>query len=191
MVFPKILTCIFCTLLVIVPVSVTQSNVKPTLEEIKVTHKKIVEPVIVLDPQEVFCLAQNIYFEARGEDKEGQIAVAHVTLNRVNSEKFPNTVCEVVYQAQLSKWWLEQGKEVPIKHKCQFSWYCDGKSDGIKDWESFDLIAEMSRGVLSGKYTDNTNGAVYYHADHVTPDWSHSFKVAAVFNTHIFYTDVR
>ena len=78
------------------------------------------------------CLADNMYFEARNQSWRGIVAVGMVTLNRVNDKRFPEILCEVVKQGPISKWWLEQkGKIVPIRHKCQFSWYCDGKSDKI------------------------------------------------------------
>ncbi len=78
---------------------------------------------------EAICLATNIYHEARGESYAGKVAVANVTMNRVTSPKFPNTICDVVYQAQTKENW--KGNTVPKRNKCQFSWYCDGKSDDI------------------------------------------------------------
>lgn len=193
MVFPKILSWIFALVLILTPtvavLSIDPIPTLPPLELIKVTAVPVVIKEKLPDPEEVFCLAQNIYHEARGEDLSGQVAVAHVTMNRVNSKKFPNTVCEVVYQARYSKWWLERGKKVPILHKCQFSWYCDGKSDGIGDWDSFDNISSVSRDIILGKHEDNTNGAVYYHADYVKPHWSNHMKVSAVYDNHIFYSD--
>ena len=75
------------------------------------------------------CLAQNIYFESRDQSTIGQIAVAEVTLNRVADPRWPNDVCSVVKQGPTYKW----KKTYPIKHRCEFSWYCDGKSDKVKD----------------------------------------------------------
>ena len=84
--------------------------------------------------ESVVCLAKNAYFEARNQSVLSQIAVSQVVMNRVESPDYPNTVCGVVYEAQLSKWYKENmDKEVPLKHKCQFSWYCDGKADIITD----------------------------------------------------------
>ena len=74
---------------------------------------------------EVECLALNIYHEARNQPTAGKLAVAQVTLNRVKHDRFPNTICGVVYQG----YYLNNN---PIKHKCQFSWWCDGKSDKPK-----------------------------------------------------------
>lgn len=191
MVSPKILSWTFALVLVLTPtvavLSAKPTPTSPALEPIVVTATAVVIKQKQPDPEEVFCLAQNVYHEARGEDLSGQVAVAHVTMNRVKSEKFPNTICEVVYQARYSKWWLERGKKVPILHKCQFSWYCDGKSDGIGDWDSFDNISSVSRDIILGKHEDNTNGAVYYHADYVKPNWSNHMKVSAVYDNHIFY----
>ena len=79
------------------------------------------------DRQSMVCLAKNIYFEARDQSTKGQIGVALVTINRVNSKHFPNTLCKVVHQGQINRY----GKM--ILHKCHFSWYCDGKSDTPKD----------------------------------------------------------
>ena len=193
MVSPKILTCTVLFFLIVTATFAVFSNqpkeLQQKLQPIETTVSKIIIKQKLPDPEEVFCLAQNIYHEARGEDLSGQVAVAHVTMNRVNSRKFPNTVCEVVYQARYSKWWMERGKKVPIRHKCQFSWYCDGKSDGIGDWDSFDNIAIVSREIILGIHEDNTNGAVYYHADYVKPNWSNAMTVSAVYDNHIFYSD--
>jgi len=87
--------------------------------------------------QEMICLAENIYFEARAESIEGKAAVANVTRNRVNSSLFPNSYCGVVYQGPVRESWkTKQDPNLepvyyPIKHRCQFSWYCDGKKDVI------------------------------------------------------------
>jgi spore germination cell wall hydrolase CwlJ-like protein len=191
MVSPKVLSWLFALSLITIP-TVAALSVKPTpttppLEPIKVTVTPIVIEEKLPDPEEVLCLAQNVYFEARGENISGQMAVAHVTINRVKNDKYPNTICGVVYQAKFSKWWLSQGKKVPIKYQCQFSWYCDGKSDMITDWKTFDNIVEVSRQIIRGHHEDNTNGAIFYHADYVKPKWSDSLQVSAVFDSHIFY----
>ena len=80
---------------------------------------------------ETYCLARNIYFEAGNQPLAGRIAVAHVTLNRVNDVQFPNTICAVVYQ---TKWKINwKGNKVHVLNKCQFSWFCDGKPDKPTD----------------------------------------------------------
>ena len=78
----------------------------------------------------VACLAMAIYFEARGEPTLGQVAVGHVVMNRVHSERYPSDVCEVVKQAQT------RNKKI-IKHRCQFSFYCDGKPESAEDESAY------------------------------------------------------
>ena len=137
---------------------------------------------------ETHCLATNIYFEARGESLEGKKAVAFVTLNRVESESFPNDICSVVYQAQYSSWWKEKrDRLVPIRNKCQFSWYCDGKSDSIRNTREYENLYRLASEVILGKHEDNTDGAEYYHADHVYPDWRLAFNKTTKIDAHIFY----
>ena len=94
-----------------------------------IEHK---EKEIFLEKQkQIECLATNIYHEARSESTIGKIAVAWVTVNRVNTERYPDTVCGVVYDAVLDS------KGNPKRHQCQFSWYCDGKSDDIKNKDAW------------------------------------------------------
>ena len=92
------------------------------------------------------CLAENVYFEARGQGQAGWVAVAQVTLNRVQDTRFPNTICEVVKQGLT----YESGH--PIKNKCQFSWYCDGKSDKVKILKVYSEINELINMFLTKSY---------------------------------------
>jgi spore germination cell wall hydrolase CwlJ-like protein len=133
--------------------------------------------------KQVECLAKNIYHEARNEGITGQKAVAWATLNRVESKKYPNTICEVVYQAQLN----ENG--IPIRNKCQFSWFCDGKSDDIKNQSAWNVAQSIAEDVMSsyGKETDPTNGSFMYHAHYVTPYWASSYEKQVRIDSHIFY----
>lgn len=133
--------------------------------------------------EEVSCLAQNIYHEARGEGILGQLAVAWVTLNRVHSSLFPNTVCEVVKQG-------EKNKRGELKrHRCQFSWYCDGRPDKIGDPMAWAAAQVLALGVISGYNTvsDPTKGALFYHADYVKPEWRKRLKQTTRIGIHIFY----
>ena len=141
--------------------------------------------------ESIVCLAKNAYFEARNQSVLSQIAVSQVVMNRVQSPDFPNTVCGVVYEAQLSKWYKEKmDKEVPLKHKCQFSWYCDGKADIITDIDSYKIALAVAHQVLS-KYTmhDVTDGAVFYHAYYVNPRWAKEKIKTVVHEDHIFYRE--
>ena len=137
---------------------------------------------------EIECLAQNIYFEARGEAVEGRIAVGYVTLNRVKSKRFPDNVCDVVYQAKYSKWWEEvHQKRVPVRHACQFSWYCDGVADEIEDYPAYEKALMLAQGIMDGQFIDNTMGATHYHAKHVDPWWNMHYNVVADIGNHLFY----
>ena len=135
------------------------------------------------DPQ-IACLAQNIYFEARNESTAGQIAVANVVLNRKKSKAFPDTVCEVVYEGPHYE--TSGGRLFPYKHRCQFSWYCDGKSDLIKNMPKYEDLYVLANFIYNSNI-DITDGALFYHADYVDPEWSDSMKVTATIDTHIFY----
>jgi len=129
------------------------------------------------------CLALNLYHEARGDSKLGQIAVGYVTLNRVQSRKYPNTVCDVVYQAHVNS------KGQPIRNKCQFSWYCDGKSDVPKNQAKFEEAMHNAEWVMKyyGIERDITDGAIMYHAYYSNPYWSLHYTRTSRIESHIFY----
>jgi len=134
------------------------------------------------------CLANNIYFEAKGQSKAGQIAVGLVVMNRMKDSRYPDTVCEVVYQAQYSQWWKDNhNKDVPVRHRCQFSWFCDGKSDKIHDIKSYARIYQLSTRILSGRYDGMLEGATHYHADYVNPSWNKEKTLIGQIGDHIFY----
>ena len=124
---------------------------------------------------EVKCLAKNIYFEARNQSIQGMYAVADVTLNRVKDSRWPSTVCEVVKQRR--------------EGVCQFSWYCDGKSDEVKDKESYKKILDFARLMMHNeiRFVDITDGATHYHADYVSPSWAKTKTRTTEIGDHIFY----
>ena len=119
--------------------------------------------------QAVLCLAMNVYWEARSEDTKGQLAVAEVTLNRVESEKYPDNICDVVWQRK------------------QFSWTHDGKSDNpkhVKAWEKAQRIALFAMATSNKIVGDDVT---HYHADYTQPYWTTSYERVAKVGTHIFY----
>lgn len=132
---------------------------------------------------EQHCLALNIYHEARGESEEAQLAVAHVTLNRVASSRFPNSICGVVKQAQRDS----TGKI--IRHRCQFSWFCDGASDTPKEAEAWHRAQRLAKTAVQWHAVgeDFSRGATHYHADYVSPYWASSFKRTVKIDKHLFY----
>ena len=122
------------------------------------------------------CLALNIYHEARGEGMMGKYAVAHVVMNRVEHDRFPDTVCDVITQRRNNR-----------LHQCQFSWYCDGRSDTPQDKDAWAEAQLIARDVLNEETDDITHGALFYHAHYVSPFWAEEFTQTVVYGTHIFY----
>lgn len=130
-----------------------------------------------------YCLALNLYHEARGDSVLGMKAVGWVTLNRVHSQRYPDTICDVVYQARLDS----NGN--PIRNQCQFSWWCDGKSDVPRDEKSWNQVNDIAHEVMQeyGVIEDFTEGATMYHASYVNPYWADSYDRTVRIDTHIFY----
>tara|TARA_R110000796_G_C14547400_1_gene433512 strand:+ start:867 stop:1343 length:477 start_codon:yes stop_codon:yes gene_type:complete len=129
---------------------------------------------------EELCLVQSIYFEARSESFIGQVAVANVILQRVISKSFPNTICGVVHSG---KYW----KGNPIKNRCSFSYWCDGKSEKMYDYESYYEAILVSKLVLGGGKLDLIDKATHYHASYVYPNWAPKMKRIIQIGKHIFY----
>ena len=131
---------------------------------------------------EVKCLALNIYHEARNQPLVGKLAVAQVTINRVNHNRFPDSVCAVVRQG----FYYNQS---PIKNKCQFSWWCDGKSDKPKDKASWQQIQILADKIYTGFFDgiDIVKGATHYHASYVKPYWAKDKQKLIKIKNHIFY----
>ena len=118
------------------------------------------------------CLAMNIYFEARSESTLGQHAVAQVTMNRVASDKYPNSVCDVVWQSG------------------QFSWTNDGKSDVPKNKEAWEKAKHIAKLTLEDSTRERffiPPEVLYYHANYVKPYWAKKFVVVKKYGNHIFY----
>lgn len=126
------------------------------------------------------CLATNIYHEARGESFAGKLAVGLVTMNRVASPHHPDDVCGVVHEG---KYW----NNIPIKNKCQFSWWCDGKSDKPTDEKAWSESLDIAMRLLSEKPLDFTDGATHYHSIQVEPYWADTMRVTMRIDNHIFY----
>ncbi len=131
----------------------------------------------------LMCMAFNIYHEANNQSMLGQIAVGQVVMNRVASPSFPNTVCEVIKQGQAYK----NGKMV--LHKCQFSWYCDGKRDEITmNTRAWSRALDYASIVISGRIVmDVTQGSLWYHAYYVKPSWARQKERVTRIDSHIFY----
>lgn len=127
--------------------------------------------------QQLTCLAKNIYYEAGSEPFEGKVAVAQVTLNRVESGKFPSDICKTVYQKNV----------VYSKVICQFSWFCEkGPQTKPMHKETYAESMEVAKKVLLENFRlPSLKDALYYHADYVNPQWNKP-KLTKI-GRHIFY----
>ena len=128
---------------------------------------------------ELKCLTQAVYFEARGENIDGQIAVAEVIMNRVESDLWPNNVCDVISQG------------ADQLNRCQFSFICDGKPESITDRASYQRAKDVALLVLQGERRGIAGGATHYHADYVNPSWAGHMLRTATVGTHLFYKRKR
>ena len=136
----------------------------------------------------IMCLALNAYWEARNQSHKGMIGVSQVVMNRVESEYFPNTVCEVVKQGPTRQSWKDPEVRIPVKNRCQFSWYCDGKPDVPKNEKAWKKAQDVAFLVLYNKINlDVTEGATHYHATYVRPAWARTKTKTTRIEKHIFY----
>ena len=134
--------------------------------------------------ESMICLALNVYHEAKNQSFIGQVAVAQVVMNRVKDTRYPNTVCDVVKQGATYKW----KPDFPIKNRCQFSWYCDGKSDWPKDMDAWVEAQQIAYNmIVFNDARGVTEGATHYHADYVQPEWAKDFHLVGRIGVHIFY----
>ncbi|WP_454706702.1 cell wall hydrolase [Delftia acidovorans] len=121
------------------------------------------------------CLAEAVYFEARGEQVKGQFAVAEVILNRVKSEKFPGSICAVI------------GQGTGRRYQCQFTYKCDGYKDVIAEKRAYERVSKVARLAIDGAAKELTAGATYYHTKFVRPRWSRKFTQTAAIGVHLFF----
>lgn len=131
---------------------------------------------IKLSNSDFNCLVENIYHEAGNQPWIGKVAVAYVTINRMKDSRWPNTICEVVWQRVVA---------------CQFSWTCDiekikRRKINEKMWdESYDVVLELTR--MYDPFLDPTRGSTHFHATYVKPDWRNKLNKVVIINDHIFY----
>ena len=117
------------------------------------------------------CLAVAIYFEARGEPIDGQMLVAETIINRVDDERWPDTICEVVQQPH------------------QFSFYSDGLPDTPRDEDAYATALQVAAEAMAGDHL--WAGPLYYHTTDVHPVWRHALEPIGIYGNHIFYTDTN
>ncbi|NBN64365.1 cell wall hydrolase [Pannonibacter tanglangensis] len=133
-------------------------------------------PASVHEPKELRCLAEAIYFEARGEIEEGQVAVGQVVLNRVKNPAYPDTICEVVYQNRHKR------------NRCQFSFACDTIPDRVSEGEAWTRAQRLARELVAGEqYLKMVDASTHYHATYVRPRWAGQMSKRGKIGLHIFY----
>lgn len=121
------------------------------------------------------CLAEALYFEARGETAEGLFAVGEVILNRVDSGNYPNSLCSVINQGT--------GR----KYACQFTYTCDGNPERINEPQAFARVGKVARLLIDGAPRSLTDGATHYHTKAVSPSWARRYPRTAAIGSHLFY----
>ena len=127
-----------------------------------------VAPIARAGGADLACLAEAVYFEARGTGVTGESAVAHVVVNRARSPKFPDSVCGVVADG------------------CQFSYRCDGRPDVLADPRDRAHAFKVAGTVLAGA-PDITRGALFFHAASVSPGWFDTRPRIGKFGGNVFY----
>ncbi len=120
------------------------------------------------------CLAEAIYFEARGEPLAGQVAVGEVVLNRVDDPRYPDTICDVTHQ----------GADTGV---CQFSYECDGKPETVVEFDAFETAGKLAHLLLSGRPRVMTGAATHFHTTAIRPSWSRRLVRIREIGDHIFY----
>ena len=121
------------------------------------------------------CLAEALYFEARGESVQGQFAVAEVILNRVDSPRFPDSVCGVIKQG------------TGARYQCQFTYTCDGRPEHVAEPRAWDHVGKVARAILDDGHRGLTGGATHYHTTAVSPGWANVYDRTARIGVHLFY----
>ncbi|MFN4012191.1 MAG: cell wall hydrolase [Pannonibacter sp.] len=133
-------------------------------------------PPSVHEAKELRCLAEAIYFEARGESEEGQVAVGQVVLNRVKNPAYPDTVCEVVYQNRHKR------------NRCQFSFACDDIPDRVSEGAPWARAQRLAKDLVAGaQYLRMVDASTHYHATYVRPRWAGQMSKRGQVGLHIFY----
>jgi len=128
------------------------------------------------------CLVEAIYYEARNQTFISQLAVANVIMERVRAKSFPSTICQVVHEGR--KW-----KGNMVKHACEFSYYCDGKNENMKERNAIIHAMEVAELAMQGGLVEDVAGATHYHATYVYPYWADSMLYLGQVGHHRFYVE--
>ena len=152
-----------------------EGALRPTATDIRYSKSWIDAQPVRSRNAEWRCLSEALYFEARGESVRGMFAVAEVILNRVDTNRFPNSVCEVINQGT--------GR----KFACQFTYTCDGRKEIIGEPASWDRVGKVAYIMLNGAPRSLTSGATHYHTLSVRPNWASVYTRTTTVGFHRFY----
>ena len=139
------------------------------------TSSKLLSLPVPKSDKQMSCLAEALYFEARGEPIEGQLAVGEVILNRVEDTRYPSSICKVVNQGT--------GR----RFACQFTYTCDGKLETVHERKPYEMALKIAKILMTTHDRKLTRGSTHYHSNYVNPKWSKKFERVAKFGRHIFY----
>ena len=139
------------------------------------TSSKLLSLPVPKSDKQMSCLAEALYFEARGEPIKGQLAVGEVILNRVEDTRYPNSICKVVNQGT--------GR----RFACQFTYTCDGKLETVHERKPYEMALKIAKILMTTHDRKLTRGSTHYHSNYVNPKWSKKFERVAKFGRHIFY----
>ena len=139
------------------------------------TSSKLLSLPVPKSDKQMSCLAEALYFEARGEPIKGQLAVGEVILNRVEDSRYPSSICKVVNQGT--------GR----RFACQFTYTCDGKLESVNERKPYEMALKIAKILMTTHDRKMTKGSTHYHSNYVNPKWSKKFERVAKFGRHIFY----
>ena len=139
------------------------------------TSSKLLSLPVPKSNKQMSCLAEALYFEARGEPIQGQLAVGEVILNRVKDTRYPSSICKVINQGT--------GR----RFACQFTYTCDGKLETVHERKPYEMALKIAKILMTTHDGKLTRGSTHYHSNYVNPKWSKKFERVAKFGRHIFY----
>ena len=139
------------------------------------TISKLLSLPVPKSSKQMSCLAEALYFEARGEPITGQLAVGEVILNRVEDSRYPGSICKVINQGT--------GR----RFACQFTYTCDGKLETVHERKAYEMALKLSKILTTTHDRKLTKGSTHYHSNYVNPKWSTKFERVAKYGRHIFY----
>ena len=139
------------------------------------TSAKLLSLPVPKSGKQMSCLAEALYFEARGEPITGQLAVGEVILNRVEDSRYPSSICKVINQGT--------GR----RFACQFTYTCDGKLETVHERKAYEMALKLAKILITTHDRKLTKGSTHYHSNYVNPIWSKKFERVAKYGRHIFY----